>query len=115
MDILIIPLIGPIAIEIILAVVFYYRLFTRGAGRENKLLLAIIVIVLLFTSLSLLTIIQYQLTPLGPPPDYWSEWYSDSLMARRMTSQIATFESLLLCLLSVSFVIANVFKNDAKS
>ena len=112
MDVTIIPNVGVIMIECILAVVFYYLLLARGVKRSKKPLIVILGIILAFTTLTLLQVYQIYLNPLGPPPEIWEEWYYDVLYIRTMTYQRALFESLLFLLLSMSFVFATILQSD---
>lgn len=110
MDVLVIPIVGFLAIYCILAVVFYYLLLARGIKKRRNSLIAILGTLFVLTTLTLLQVYQYYLNPLGPPPEIWSEWYSDSLYIRRMTLQMALFESLIVLFLSTSLVLAMFFQ-----
>ena len=89
---------------IILTLIFLGLLATRGMRKGQTILVIIFLIITVLIALSIYDALRWYSIPLRPPPEIFSEIYSDSLFLRSWAYTKALIESILFLILSISLV-----------
>ena len=95
---------GQPMLVIIFSLIFIGLLTTRGTTKGGKLLGMIFLIITVLIAFSIYDALHWYSIPLGPPPEIWSELYSDSLFLRKYAYTTAAFQSILFLILSILLV-----------
>ena len=96
----------PLAIETVLLLVFLFILAFLGKRRGRYLLLIISAVILLFAIPNIFEAIRISMIPMPPPPQIWEEVYYDTLTIRHFVSMKAVIDSIIILVLSISYILA---------